>query len=245
MIIAAAQTTPRRGDITFNLEDHCIRIEKAADHGAGLIVFPEMSITGYERDRAAQLAFHPDDARLSDLRKLSKQHSITVVAGAPIRINSDLHIGSFVLLPDGSTTFYLKQFLHSGEELFFEPSSDHKPLVEISGYRTSLAICADIEHQKHIENAREAQSELYAASIFYTPTGMSGAFQKLSGYARDYSLNILMSNYVGSSWELPAGGQSAFWNNKGQRIAQLNSEEEGLLIIGQNDGKWSGTAVYD
>ena len=55
MILASAQTKPKHGDIRANLVDHERMIDAAAQQGADLILFPEMSITGYERDRAAEL----------------------------------------------------------------------------------------------------------------------------------------------------------------------------------------------
>jgi predicted amidohydrolase len=48
MIIAAAQTKTKRGDVKSNLIDHYKMIDLASENGAELIVFPEMSITGYE-----------------------------------------------------------------------------------------------------------------------------------------------------------------------------------------------------
>jgi len=44
-------------------------------------------------------------------------------------------------------------------------------------------------------------------------------------------MNVLMSNYVGSSYSLQAAGKSACWNKKGELISQLNGLEENLLIV--------------
>ena len=52
-----------------------------------LLIFPEMSLTGYEREEAKQLAFTPNDTRLEKLRQLSHDHNITLVVGAPIQID--------------------------------------------------------------------------------------------------------------------------------------------------------------
>ena len=57
MILAAAQTKPTRRDIDANLSDHYHLIELAVKNKAQLIAFPEMSITGYEREHAQKLAF--------------------------------------------------------------------------------------------------------------------------------------------------------------------------------------------
>lgn len=50
MILAAAQTKPTQGNIEANLQDHYNLIEMAVQNGAQLITFPEMSITGNERE---------------------------------------------------------------------------------------------------------------------------------------------------------------------------------------------------
>jgi predicted amidohydrolase len=64
MILASAQTKPKRGDIKENLLDHYRLIELASEKGADLIVFPEMSMSGYEREKAGTLAFSENDPRL-------------------------------------------------------------------------------------------------------------------------------------------------------------------------------------
>ncbi|WP_244284342.1 nitrilase-related carbon-nitrogen hydrolase [Flavobacterium oncorhynchi] len=51
MILAAAQTKPTQGNIEANLQDHYNLIEMAVQNGEQLITFPEMSITGNEREK--------------------------------------------------------------------------------------------------------------------------------------------------------------------------------------------------
>ena len=93
MIIASAQTSPVRGDTKANLQEHYELIKLASKKNVDLIVFPEMSLTGYERERAQELAFTTEDSRLKRLRQLSCDKQITVIAGAPIIIDNDLFIG--------------------------------------------------------------------------------------------------------------------------------------------------------
>jgi predicted amidohydrolase len=130
MILASAQTKPKRGDIEYNLKDHYRLIEKASDQGTDLIVFPEMSITGYEREDAYKFTFSENDSRLDNLRKMAHDKKIIIVAGAPIIIDLDLFIGSFILYPNGSISIYTKQFLHLGEEEFFKSSFEYNPIIE-------------------------------------------------------------------------------------------------------------------
>ncbi|WP_129024275.1 nitrilase-related carbon-nitrogen hydrolase [Flavobacterium sp. YO12] len=51
MILAAPQTKPTQGYIETNLLDHYNLIELAVQNGAQLITFPQMSITGYEKEK--------------------------------------------------------------------------------------------------------------------------------------------------------------------------------------------------
>ncbi len=112
MILTSAQTNPKRFDIQANLDEHYRLIELASENGADLILFPEMSITGYEREKAKELAFNQDDPRLNKLRELSVENKIIVIAGAPILIENNLYIGAFVIKPDNTVSIYTKQFLH-------------------------------------------------------------------------------------------------------------------------------------
>src|SRR5262245_43477256 len=100
--VAIAQTCPVKGDVPANLEEHVRLARVAATEGAQVLVFPELSLTGYELGLAVMLAFAEDDPRLSPLRDAASSHSITLIVGAPVRIGPRLHIGAFILLPDRS-----------------------------------------------------------------------------------------------------------------------------------------------
>jgi predicted amidohydrolase len=246
MILASAQTRPKRGNILENLDDHYRLIEIAADKGADLIVFPEMSITGYEREKAHFLSFSRTDDRLDKLTRMAVDNEIIVIAGAPIIINSDLFIGEFIMFPDSSVKIYTKQFLHPGEEVYFKSSFDHNPIIELKNERISLAICADIDHYLHAENAGKVESSMYISSLFFSPNGIPSAHNLLSNYAKIYSMNVLMSNFSGESWGQPAGGRSAFWNKNGELIAEMSNYNSGLLIVEKsNDELWTGKVFND
>lgn len=243
MILTAAQTKPKRGDIEANLLDHYRLIELAAQNGAQLIAFPEMSLTGYERENAQQLAFKKDDSRLDHLKKLAVDNNIIIIAGAPIQIESELFIGEFIISPDNSVSIYTKQLLHEGEDEFFQPSFNYNPMVTIENQRISFAICADIDNPLHPENACKKETDIYIASIFFSPNGIPNAYRDLQDYAQKHKMNVLMSNFSGQSWGYPSAGQSAFWNNKGQLIGQMNDSDSGLLLVENQNDTWMSRVV--
>ena len=136
MILASAQTKPNKNsDIKSNLIDHYNLIDIASENQVNLIVFPEMSITGYERENALNMAFIENDSRLEELRQLSVRKQIILVVGAPILINKDLYVGAFIVKPDNSISIYTKQYLHFGEEEFFKSSFDYNPSVLLNNGR--------------------------------------------------------------------------------------------------------------
>jgi len=243
MILAAAQTKPTRGNIEANLLDHYRLIELAVQNKAQLIVFPELSISGYEREDAQKLAFKKDDSRLNHLRKLAVENNIIIVAGAPIEIDNQLFIGEFVISADNSVSIYTKQFLHEGEDEFFEPSFDYNPMITIENKKISFAICADIDNPLHPENAFKKETDIYIASIFFTPNGIPNAYRDLQSYAQKHKMNVLMANFSGESWGYPSAGQSAFWNNKGELVGQMNDSDSGLLLVENKNDDWTSRVV--
>lgn len=244
MIIAAAQTHPVQGALHDNLEEHFELIQMAAEQQVELILFPELSLSGYVREDGQRLSLTIYDACINILRDYAREYNMTIVAGAPAKIKSDLFIGSFILTNEGGVDIYTKQYLHEGEELYYHASFEHNPIIHVGQTSAALAICADIENPLHSADARKSGAQLYLASIFYTTKSMAGAHQKLSEYARKQNMNILMSNFCGQSYGMDAGGESAFWNSEGQLVAKLDGKRSGILVINEKDNIWSGKALY-
>ncbi len=238
MIIAAAQIKSTNHDTNANIQCHLSWIEQAAQQHVQLILFPEMSLTGYERALAEVYSFSENDPRLAPFKTASVLHQMIIIVGAPIKIDDQLHIGSFVFLPDNTTTIYTKQFLHLGEEKFFSPNFNFNPIIDLGNEKISIAICADIANHRHFENAHKNKTTLYVASIFYTPNGITEAYEQLSDCAEKYSMNVLMANYAGVSYGLDSAGGSAFWDKAGVLIGAIEGAQEALLIIECANDEW-------
>lgn len=75
-----AQTSPALGDVRKNLEEHLRLVQTARKSGARVIVFPELSLTGYFlNDLADEVAMSPDDPVLAELAAASRD--ISILAG--------------------------------------------------------------------------------------------------------------------------------------------------------------------
>ena len=78
--VALAQIAPKLGDFDANLELHLARIDEAVGLGAQIVVFPELSLTGYHlADQVPEIALPQDTPALAPLRDASRR--IDVVAG--------------------------------------------------------------------------------------------------------------------------------------------------------------------
>nr|WP_321406949.1 carbon-nitrogen hydrolase family protein [uncultured Carboxylicivirga sp.] len=236
MIIASAQTSPVQGDINLNLDNHLELIKLAAQNNAQLILFPELSLTSYVREEAKSLSISIYDEVINQLRQYAMTYNISIVAGAPINSESGLHIGSFIITPEGGVDIYTKQYLHEGEDLFYQSSFKYNPVLYLGDYKSQFAICADLENPDHIKAATENKTKLYLASIFYTTQSMDNLHKKMASYSNEHQINILISNFTGVSYGFPAGGRSAFWNDMGVKVAELDSERSGILLIDIKEG---------
>lgn len=80
-VLSLAQIAPVLGDVEQNLSIHRARLAEAAAAGADLVVFPELSLTGYQlQDLAPEVAMSRDDARLTTLAGATKIGPSAVVS---------------------------------------------------------------------------------------------------------------------------------------------------------------------
>jgi predicted amidohydrolase len=90
VVVALAQCYPRLGDVAANLSTHLTVIGDAAARNASLVVFPELSMTGYFlKDQVPDVALRIDSPEVTALRDASKVANIDVVAG--LVLESDSH----------------------------------------------------------------------------------------------------------------------------------------------------------
>ena len=231
MIAASVQMQPFERNLDRNIQAHISYIEIAASHNAHVILFPELSLTGYTRELSEELIFSSEDKRLDVFSDLSTKLDIAIVIGIPLQSDQGCHISSIIFVPNRSRSIYVKQNLHEGEEISFQASYDYNPTVSLKEDRLAFAICSDIRQLTHPKTAAERGATLYLASLFYTRNGISEAHQQLGQYAEANNIKILMSNYCGHVWNLEAGGQSAYWSNDGKLAANLTQDSKGLLIV--------------
>jgi predicted amidohydrolase len=243
LTIAAAQSASIAGDVAQNVARHVQFAKLAAQHDVKLLVFPELSLTGYELARARSLEIRPDATVLEPLRRLAQEAQMTIVAGAPLAGENDqFHIGALIFRRDGSVHTHTKEFLHGSEVEVFT-SGPGGPLLQIEDASVGLAICADITHTEHAARARARGANVYAAGVLISEKGYAGDTAFLSQYAREHGMAVLMANYSGTSGGWVSAGKSAILSEDGTVVAASTGTEEELIIATKQTGKWNATVL--
>ena len=230
MKLCAAQTEPIKGNIVKNIADHMQFIETAVSHHANFIIFPELSLTGYEPTLAQDLATTQDDSRLDVFQNMSNQQDVTIGVGIPTKGEAGLHISIVLFQPNHPRRTYNKKYLHADEEPFFV-SGPNFPTMLVDEIKIAPAICYEISVKQHAKEAYAHGANVYFASVAKSASGVEQASSRLKQIAKKYDMHILMSNCVGPSEDFVSAGNTAVWNHKGKLLAQLDDEMEGMLIF--------------
>ncbi|WP_420149020.1 carbon-nitrogen hydrolase family protein [Spirosoma sp.] len=230
MKIAVAQTRPIRGDIRRNIEKHTALIDLAASAGASMVIFSELSLTGYEPELAGKLATYQDDSRFEDIQKISDAKTITIGAGMPTVSESGIRISMLIFQPNSPRQVYSKQHLHADEFPYFV-AGDQPVFLTKGKQKVALAICYELSIPGHSAYAVQQGATVYVASVAKTLTGVENAGQTLSNIANTCSIPVLMANCIGYCDTFESAGNSAIWNSNGVLIGQLKSTDEGILMI--------------
>jgi predicted amidohydrolase len=145
-----AQIAPRLGQLEANLARHHELLEEARGHGAGLVVFPELGLTGYQlQDLAAVVSLRLDDPRLAGLAAATEDLSAIVsfveesadhrlfIAAALLEDGRIRHVHRKLFLPTYGL-FDERRFFAAGDLLRATPSR--------VGVGMGIAVCEDFWH---------------------------------------------------------------------------------------------------
>ena len=118
--VAAAIPAVKVADTKFNLIETEKQIAVADGQGVEIIVFPELSLTGYSCQDLFQQQLLLDDAEQSVLRLLefTRQLDITVIVGAPVTVGPLLLNCAIVIQQGKLLGIVAKTFLPNYSEFY-------------------------------------------------------------------------------------------------------------------------------
>jgi predicted amidohydrolase len=244
--IALAQIAPRLGDLDANLERHHELIAEARAKSAGLVVFPELGLTGYLlQDLAAEVAMRLDDPRLTSLAEATRELS-AVVSFVEESADHRLFI-SAALLEDGEIRhvhrkIHLPTYGMFDERRFFAPGNAVRAAPSRLGVGIGLAVCEDFWHlstpqllaldgAQILVNVSSSPGRDLARS-HEVGLGTAGSWRGLMRtYAQLTTSFVVFCNRVGVDESLSFWGGSEVIGPTGAPIFGAPMFEEGLYLV--------------
>lgn len=230
MILCAAQLQPIACNIEKNISKHLELIELAAANEADVIVFPELSITGYEPKYASELATDQNDPRFDVFQLRCEASHLSIGIGTPTVAQGGVRISMVLFQPAKPRTTYSKQLLHADELPYF--ICDEVQLIfSIKGHTLAPAICYESLQPLHGENAARLGADIYLASVAKSSAGVEKAHSHFPVLAKEHSMIVLMANSLGPCDDFVSAGLSAAWDEKGALIGKADENVEGILLL--------------
>ena len=240
--IALAQCAPALGAFERNLRMHLETIERARSAGAGLVVFPELSLTGYYvKDLAGDLACSADDARLAPLAKASQP--IDVLAGfVERRPDGRIHIASGYWTKGGLAHVHRKVYLPTYgifDDGRYFARGERFDLFPSAAGEAGIAICEDAWHAStpYLYATRGAQVLFYVSASPGRGVAEGGDLGTAEScrlmdvfYAQYLTLYVVFVNRVGNEDGIGFWGGSEVVAPDGTVVARGAEFEEDLVI---------------
>ncbi len=236
--VAAAQIAPVLGRMAENVETHLRYIAEAKRQAIDVVVFPELSLTGYDlMERAPAVARRLDSNEVRVIARASE--GITAVFGmVELGFAAQLH-NSSVAVRDGNVLFVhrklnLPNYGRLAEGKLFGAGRYIDTFDLKDPWHASILTCSDawnpgLVHLIAVKGATILMIPISSASgtvdhdLFSNPDGWHLVVQF---YSYIYGLPTIMVNRVGTEGKFAFWGESKILDPSGQVLAQAGSDEE-------------------
>jgi len=249
--IALGQINPTVGDFSGNAAKIVDFSRRAQAAGAGLILFPELSVCGYPpRDLVERPSFVARNRETVE-KIAAETRGIAVICGLVTAAHSDAGkaaMNSAAWLIEGKVAFIQSKMLLPTYDVFdemrnFAPAKSQE-LFPFCGNRMALTICEDAWNdkrfwQKRLYTIDPVDSLIQAGGNFVLNISASPFWigkremrrDMLASIARQHKVPVALVNQVGGNDSLVFDGSSLVLNREGQVIAQGRSFEEDLIYF--------------
>ncbi len=249
--IALGQINPTVGDFSGNAAKIVDFAHRAQAAGAGMILFPELSVCGYPpRDLVERPSFVARNRETVE-RIAAETPGIAVICGLVTPADSETGksaMNSAALLMEGKVAFVQSKMLLPTYDVFdemrnFAPAKAQE-LFSFCGNRMALTICEDAWNDKHFWTKRLYTVDPvevlirpggnFVLNISASPFWMGKRELRrdmLASIARQHKVPVVLVNQVGGNDSLVFDGSSLVLNPEGNIVAQGRSFEEDLIFF--------------
>ena len=218
--VAVAQPLCVPYDVTQNAAAHAAAVRAAASR---VVVFPELSLTGYELGAPALTA---SDPRLCPLAEACAETGSVALAGAPVPGEAGRpHIAVLAVEGDGISVAYRKLWLGEAEAGRFGPG-DKPAVLEVDGWRLGLAVCKDVSVPQHQADTAALGIDAYVAGTVMSAGERALQDERASRIAGGLGLWVAIASFAGATGGgyTECAGRSGVWSPDGALAAQAGTE---------------------
>jgi predicted amidohydrolase len=238
LMVAVAQPPCVPHDVAANARAHAAAIRSPDAAGARVVVFPELSLTGYE---LAAAPVDPGDDRLQPIIRACADTGATALVGAPVTDNSnnsadnskridnskymrkgrDGRVFIAVLAVDGQgvSVAYRKMWLGDEEAERFTPGPEPR-LITVGGWRLGLAVCKDTGVAQHAADTAALGIDAYLAGTVKHDHEAGLQHERARRIARQYRVWVAVASFAGATGGGygQTAGRSGIWAPDGTLV---------------------------
>ena len=219
LVVAAAQPDCVAYDVAANARAHAEVVRRGR---ARVVVFPELSLTGYELDAPAVA---PGDARLAPIVAACAATGSIALVGAPVADDTGDHIGVLAVDAAGARIAYRKMWLSDQEAVRFAPGPA-VAVITVDGWRLGLAICKDTGEARHSADTAAAGMDVYVAGVLDSADDAAVQDERARRVAADHAVWVVVASFAwstGGGYDV-AAAQSRIWSPAGEVVASAGRE---------------------
>lgn len=220
LVLAVAQPPCVSYDVAANAVTHGAAVRAA---GARVVVFPELSLTGYELDAPAITA---DDPRLAPVVEACAEAGATALVGAPVQGRAGRsHIAVLTVDGAGAAVAYSKMWLGGAEAERFTPGGE-PAVLDVDGRRLGLAVCKDTGVPQHAVDTAALGMDAYVAGMLESEEDADVPDERARRVANDHHVWVAVASFAGSTGGGydRAAGRSGIWSPDGVVVARAGPE---------------------
>lgn len=235
--VALAQISCKRGDKVENIRKIESNTKNAKQQGADLVIFPELSLTGYTlRDRLYELAETIPGHSTTVLEKLANKTGTYIIFGMPElseKTQATMYNTAVLIGPQGFIGKYRKMYLPTHS--VFEEKRYFRPGYQAAAFETDLGkigliICYDIFFPE-VSRLTRLQGAQVIICISASPATRRTFFETLTAArAIENTAFLVYVNLVGIEDGLQFWGGSRLVGPNGKVLAKAKYGEEDLVI---------------
>ena len=220
IVIAVAQPLCVSLDVAANALIHAGAIRAAS---ARVVVFPELSLTGYELDAPTVDA---DDPRLAPIAAACAETGSLALVGAPVAGEAGRrHIALLAVDGSGASVAYRKNWLGGAEADCFAPG-DGPAVLEVDGWRLGLAICKDTGVPQHASDTALLGIDAYVAGTCESAEDATRQDERARRIATDHDVWVAFASFAGPTGGgyTDTAGRSGIWSADGAVVVQAGND---------------------